>query len=80
MVLDADGIVPTGRERALGIALVDGQLVADMRRIVHADHVQFDLGPHRDLTVEEVAILQGAADDYGRFLDLDATLTGLGTS
>lgn len=77
MVIDADGIAPTGREKALGIALVDGQLVASMRRTVLADRVVFDVGPYRDLANEEVAILQDAADDYGRFLDLDATITGL---
>ena len=34
MVLDADGLVPGGRELGLGMALVDGQLVAGMKRTV----------------------------------------------
>lgn len=78
MVLDADRIAPTGRQSALGIALVDGQLVGEMRRTVRTDEVEFALDGYRDLTGDEVAALRAAADDCGRFLDLDATVTGLG--
>ena len=34
MVLDSEGIVPSGRETAIGMALVDAQMVARMRRTV----------------------------------------------
>ena len=48
-VIDADGVVPRGRETAIGMALVDGQLVAGMKRTVTAKAVTFSLHPHRVL-------------------------------
>jgi len=46
-VLDAAGHVPRTRETAAGMALVDAQLIAAMRRTVAHDHVRFDLRPYR---------------------------------
>ena len=40
-VIDADGVVPRVRETAIGMALVDGQLVAAMKRTVTAKAVTF---------------------------------------
>lgn len=70
-VLDADGVVPRGRETAIGIALVDGQLVAGMKRTVARGTVRFDLTPHRPLTADDRAVIDEAAQRYGAFLDLE---------
>jgi hypothetical protein len=73
--LDADGLVPRGRPAAVGMTLVDGQMVGDMRRTVRPDHVDFEIGLFRDLSDDEVDEVDAAADRYGRFLGLDATVT-----
>ncbi len=74
-VLDAAGQVPRTREPAIGMALVDAQLLAAMRRTVAKDHVAFDLRPHRPLAAGEIAALDLAARRYGDYLRLPARLT-----
>jgi hypothetical protein len=74
-LLDAAGLVPRSRESATGMALVDGQLLAAMRRVIGRDSVQFDLRPYRDLTPAEVEALDQAATRYGDYLRLKARLT-----
>jgi hypothetical protein len=73
-VLDAANVVPRARESAIGMALVDAQLLAAMRRTVTADRVVFRLGPHRALRPRELTELRRAADRYGDYLGLAATL------
>ena len=67
-VLDGAGIVPRSRESAVGMALVDAQLVAAMKRTLTPDRVVFDLRPYRPLSVADMATLETAASRYGRFL------------
>jgi hypothetical protein len=74
-VLDAAGDVPRTRETAAGMALVDAQLIAAMRRTVAHDHIQFDLWPYRALTPAEIAALHQAARRYGEYLRLKARIT-----
>jgi hypothetical protein len=74
-VLDTAGDVPRTRETATGMALVDAQLVAAMRRTIAHDHVQFDLRPYRALTAPETGALDQAAKRYGDYLGLTAQLT-----
>jgi hypothetical protein len=74
-VLDAGDDVPRTREAALGMALVDAQLVAAVRRTVAPDHVQFDLHPYRPLSPAEIEALDRAASRYGEYLGLKARLT-----
>ncbi|MEJ3745842.1 winged helix DNA-binding domain-containing protein [Actinomycetes bacterium KLBMP 9797] len=74
-VLDAAGDVPRGREAAAGMALVDAQLVAAMRRTVARDQVSFALQPYRALTPAQTAALEEAAERYGEFLGLKGRLT-----
>ncbi len=74
-VLDAAGQVPRGREAAIGMALVDGQLLASMRRTVGREQVTFDLRPYRPLTAAEREALDEAAQRYGAFLGLPARLS-----
>jgi hypothetical protein len=76
-VLDARGFVPRQREAAIGIALVDGQLVAGMKRVLDASRVRFDLTPHRPLSAAERRALEDAAARYGEFLDRPAEIVGL---
>ncbi|WP_173923088.1 winged helix DNA-binding domain-containing protein [Agromyces sp. Marseille-P2726] len=71
-MLDADGVVPRGRESAIGMAIVDAQLVAGMKRTVGAKAVTFAIRPHRTLRKREVASIHDAADRYGEFLGLEA--------
>lgn len=73
-VLDARGVVPRQRESTIGMALVDGQLVAGMKRTVTPTRVQFELSPHRPLSARELRVLDEAAARYGEFLGLPATL------
>jgi len=75
-LIDTAGIVPRVRETAIGMALLDAQLAAAMKRTVAAGHVRFDLQPHRDLTPQEAAALEEAARRYGEFLNLEPRLTG----
>jgi hypothetical protein len=74
-VLDAAGHVPRTRETAAGMALVDAQLIASMRRTVAHDHVSFDLRPYRALTPAEIEALDQAARRYGEYLRLKARIT-----
>jgi Winged helix DNA-binding domain len=74
-VLDADGLVPRSRETSAGMALVDGQLVAAMRRTVADTRVDFDLRPYRPLARPEIDALRYAAARYGEYLHRSATLT-----
>jgi hypothetical protein len=73
-VLDAAGHVPRTRESAIGMALVDAQLLAAMRRTITSDNVQFDLRPYRTLTTPQVEALDRAATRYGDYLRLKARL------
>jgi hypothetical protein len=74
-LLDAAGDVPRTREATAGMALVDAQLLAGMRRTIAHDHVQFDLRPYRALTLPEIEALDQAASRYGEYLRLKARLT-----
>lgn len=71
MVLDVAGAVPRGRETAIGMALVDGQLVASMKRDVSRGRVTFTLTPYASWTPACDAVLEEAATRYGAFLGLD---------
>lgn len=70
-VIDAEGLARRGRETAIGMALVDAQLVAAMRRTVTAKAVTFELRPLRALGAREVASIHGAAARYADFLGLE---------
>ena len=70
-VLDTAALVPRAREPAAGMALVDGQLVAWMKRTLGKERVDFALTPLRDLSADEVAALEVAARRYGAFLSLE---------
>ena len=61
-MLDAAGDVPRTRETATGMALVDAQLLATMRRTIAHHYVQFDLRPYRALTPPETEALTQAAE------------------
>jgi hypothetical protein len=74
-VLDAAGDVPRSRETAIGMALVDAQLLAAMRRTIASDHARFDLRPYRSLTAAQIEALDRAAQRYGEYLGLDARIT-----
>ncbi|MES9538209.1 crosslink repair DNA glycosylase YcaQ family protein [Actinomadura sp. NPDC000600] len=74
-VLDAAGDVPRTREAAIGMALVDAQLSASMRRTVGRDHVRFDLRPYRALTRPQLEALDQAARRYGEYLRLQPKVT-----
>ncbi len=73
-VLDSAGLVPRGRETATGMALVDGQLTAGLRRNVGERRVRFTGSAYRELTGAELQLLTDAARRYGEFLGLDAEL------
>jgi hypothetical protein len=71
MVLDAGGVVPTGRESTLGLALVDAQMVARARRTVGRQLV-FEITPYDGAlgSAQREAIEQAAAR-YAAFLGLE---------
>jgi hypothetical protein len=66
--LDVAGIVPRGRGANVGMTLVDGQMVGDMRRTVGSDSVTFDVGLFRDLTADEADAVGAAAERCAAFL------------
>jgi hypothetical protein len=74
-MLDAAGRVPRVRETAVGMALIDAQLLAAMRRSLAHDHVRFDLRPYRALAPPEIEALNQAARRYGAYLRLGAQIT-----
>jgi hypothetical protein len=74
-LLDTAGDVPRTRETAVGMALVDAQLLAAMRRTTANDHVRFDLRPYRALTSPETEALDQAARRYGKYLRLKGRLS-----
>ena len=71
LVIDSERLIPGGRESAIGMALVDAQLVAAMRRSVTAKAVVFEIRPLRDLRAPELASIREAAARYGDFLGLE---------
>jgi hypothetical protein len=74
MVLDGDGIVPSGRETAIGMALVDAQMVGRMRRTV-GRQVVFEIAPYQGtLTAAHQSALDTAAARYAEFLGLEHDL------
>jgi hypothetical protein len=73
-VLDAVGQVPRTREAATGMALVDAQIVATMRRAVSRGHVAFTLRPYRAVLPTEVEALEQAARRYGDYLRLEPSI------
>jgi hypothetical protein len=76
-VLDAAGAVPRTRETSIGMALVDAQIVASMRRTINRDHVLFELRPYRPLTPAQTQAVDQAAARYGTYLHLHPRLTWL---
>jgi hypothetical protein len=76
MVLDGEGVVPRGRETSIGMALVDGQMVATMKRTVAPRSVRFVLTPYdgRPLSAVDRTALEDAAARYGSFLGIEAEL------
>jgi hypothetical protein len=71
MVLDSDGIVPSGRETAIGMALVDAQMVARMKRTV-GRRVVFEITPYDGtLSPSHRTSVEQAAARYGEFLGLE---------
>ncbi|RYU10331.1 winged helix DNA-binding domain-containing protein [Nocardioides iriomotensis] len=72
MVIDSAGLVPRGRESAIGMAVVDGQMVARMKRTVNTRSVRFELTPYDVLRPGDRAALDETAERYAAFLGLDA--------
>ena len=70
-MIDAEGVVPRARESAIGMALVDAQLVAAMRRTVNSKAVTFSVRPHRALYAHELEAIRDAAARYGEYLGLE---------
>lgn len=70
MVLDSEGIVPSGRESTIGMALVDAQMVARMKRTI-GRRVIFELSPYDGkLRSSHRSSLEQAAARYAEFLGL----------
>ena len=74
-VIDADGLEPNGRGANIGMTLVDGQLVGDMRRSIKGSTVTFDVRLHRDLSDDEAAEVHAAAERCAAFLELEPNLS-----
>lgn len=73
-VLDAAGAVPRTRESAIGMVLVDGQLVAAMRRTLSARRVTFQLRPYASWNGSARSAVGEAAARYGAFLGVEPVL------
>ena len=74
MVLDSEGIVPSGRETAIGMALVDAQMVARMKRSI-GRRATFEVTPYDGpLRPSRRSSLEQAAARYADFLGLEPDL------
>ena len=73
-LIDAEGLASRARESAIGMALVDAQLVAGMRRTVGTRAVTFELHPLRGLRAHELASIHEAAERYAAYLGLEPQL------
>jgi hypothetical protein len=74
MVLDGAGIVPKGRETAIGMALVDAQMVAQMKRSI-GRRVTFEITPYnKALEAAQRSFIEEAAARYADFLGLEYEL------
>jgi Winged helix DNA-binding domain len=74
MVLDSEGIVPSGRETAIGMALVDAQMVARMKRTI-GRRVVFEITPYGGtLRRSDRSAVEQAAARYADFLGLEHEL------
>ncbi|MBT2499300.1 AlkZ family DNA glycosylase [Agromyces sp. ISL-38] len=73
-MIDGEGVVPRVRETAIGMALVDAQLVAGMKRTVSPKAVTFEVRPHRALEEREVEAITDAAARYAEYLGLEPRL------
>ncbi len=74
MVLDSEGLVPSGRETAIGMALVDAQMVAGMKRSV-GRRVVFEITPYNGkLRPSHHSSVEHAAARYAEFLGLEYEL------
>ncbi|GAA1952814.1 winged helix DNA-binding domain-containing protein [Microbacterium deminutum] len=79
-VLDAGGLLSRARETAIGMALVDGQMIAGMKRVVAARTVTFEIRRLRPLEPDEVEAIEDAATRCSRYLGLDPRLVWAGSS
>ena len=70
-LIDTEGLASRAREAAIGMALVDAQLVAGMRRTVGPKAVTFAVYPHRALGTHELESIRDAAGRYADFLGLE---------
>ncbi|MBW9110316.1 winged helix DNA-binding domain-containing protein [Microbacterium ureisolvens] len=73
-VLDAEGLLSRGRETAIGMALVDGQVVAGMKRTLTTRAVTFEIRRLRRLGPDEENAIQDAAARCARYLELEPRL------
>lgn len=74
MALDSEGIVPSGREAAIGMALVDAQMVGRMKRAI-GRRVVFEVTPYNGtLGPSHRSSVEQAAARYAEFLGLDYEL------
>jgi hypothetical protein len=67
-LLDVQRLVPEGRGANVGMALVDGQMVGDLRRTIGPHEVRFEVGLFRDLDPSERDALEEAGARCARFL------------
>lgn len=77
-VIDTEQLASRARETAIGMALVDAQMVAGMRRTVTAKAVTFALHPLRDLRARELRSIREAAARYGDYLGLEPRVEVVG--
>ncbi len=74
MVLDVADLVPRGRETAIGMVLLDGQLVARMKRTT-GHRAVFEVSPYDGpLAAAQLAAVGQAARRYADFLGLEPEL------
>ena len=72
--LDADRIVPAGRAANVGMTLVDGQMVGNMRRTLTNTTATFEVRLFRALADDEKQAVDEVAQRYGPWLDLEPRL------
>ena len=67
-MIDGDHLLQPGRERSIGMVLIDARIAGDMTRTVTETEVRFEVGPWRSIDDDERAAIHAAAGRYGEFL------------
>jgi Winged helix DNA-binding domain len=75
MIDQGSDVVPTPAEILANVMVIGGRAAGTWKRTLASNHASIEIRPFRALTPAEQRLLARAAERYGRFLGIPATLT-----